>query len=366
MLGEVTDDVAGVVADPTLLYRVRDGAYAADLLIAAVAEFDMFTWLADHGPARADALREVMGWAERPADVLLTYSTALGVLARDATAGDVVGLTALGRQHLAAGSPYDLRAYFGSLSERPAVREFARVLRTDGQAAWASATSAGEQAGGEGTPRADQAGDWSGRLSDVGFARRITAAMDARGAFLGPALARATADLPVGRLLDIGGSSGIYATAVLDQHPAATAAVFERPPVDQAARILLVNRGHDERVEVITGDMFTDSLPTGFDVHLYSQVLHDWDRARVEHLLAASYRALPPGGWLLDHDTHINADKTGPLPVAEYSALLMHSTPGKCWSITELTAIAETIGYVDITHRLTAGDRSVLLARVPG
>ena len=161
--------------------------------------------------------------------------------------------------------------------------------------------------------------------------------MDARGAFLGPALARATADLPVRRLLDIGGSSGIYATAVLDQHPAATAAVFERPPVDQAARILLVNRGHDERVEVITGDMFTDSLPTGFDVHLYSQVLHDWDRARVEHLLAASYRALPPGGWLLDHDTHINADKTGPLPVAEYSALLMHSTPGKCWSITELT-----------------------------
>jgi hypothetical protein len=28
---------------------------------------------------------------------------------------------------------------------------------------------------------------------------------------------------------------------------------------------------------VITGDMFTDPLPDGYDVHLYSQVLHDWD-----------------------------------------------------------------------------------------
>src|SRR5262245_3429175 len=31
-------------ADPTVLYRVRDSAYAADLLIAAVAELDVFSW----------------------------------------------------------------------------------------------------------------------------------------------------------------------------------------------------------------------------------------------------------------------------------------------------------------------------------
>lgn len=366
----MADVASGGVTDPTVLYRVRDGAYAADLLIATVAEFDVFTWLAEHGPVRAEVLREAMGWAQRPADVLLTYIAALGLITRDAAAGDVVELTAMGREHLAAGSPYDLRAYYGSLAERPAVREFAWVLRSDGQAAWASATTSPEDTGeegaaGQGTTRPEQASDWSGRLGDVAFARRITAAMDARGAFLGPALARAVSDLPVARLLDIGGSSGIYATAVLDQHPGATAAVFERAPVDQAARTLLAERGHDQQVEVIAGDMFTDPLPSGFDVHLYSQVLHDWDQARVEHLLAASYRALPPGGWLLDHDSHINADKTGPLPVAEYSALLMHSTPGKCWSISELAAIAEQIGYVDITCRPTTGDRSVLLARVP-
>jgi hypothetical protein len=111
--------------------------------------------------------------------------------------------------------------------------------------------------------------------------------------------------------------------------------------------------------------MFAGRLPAGFDVHLYSQVLHDWDGPRVRRLLAASFAALRPGGWLLDHDTHVDADKRGSLPVAEYSVLLMHSTPGKCWSVGELTDMAQHVGLTDVEHRTTAADRGVLLARKP-
>lgn len=350
------------VLDPTELYRVRDGAYAADLLIAAVAHFDVFTWLVEHGPVSAVQLREAMGWAERPADVLLTLCAARGLLVRDLDDVDRVEVTELARQHLVAGSSTDLRAYYASLSERPAAREFATVLTSDVPAAWASATSGHDGENGDGNA---SAGDWSGRLDDVEFARRITAAMDARGAFLGPALARAVADLPLGRVLDVGGSSGVYAAALLEEHPDASGAVFERAPVDAAARTLLAERGLAGRIEVVTGDMFVDPLPGGFDVHLYSQVLHDWNHERVMVLLASSYAALEPGGWLLDHDTHIDRVKTGPLPVAEYSALLMHSTLGKCWSVRELRDLATAAGFVDVDHRPTAGDRGVLLARKP-
>lgn len=353
------------VLDPTALYRVRDGIYAADLLVTAVTDLDLFTWLNARGPLRAAELADELGLAQRPADVLLTYCAALGLLKRDVTDGDRIQITALARQHLVAGSPYDLRAYYASLTERPAVAELGHVLRTGEQAAWASATPHGNGP----TPTeasVTSQGDWSTRLADAAFAARITAAMDARAAYLGPALAAAIEDLPIGALLDIGGSSGSYANAIIEGRPNAWAAVFERPPVDQAAPTQLRERGWGERISVITGDMFTDPLPHGYDVHLYSQVLHDWDAQRVEQVLAASFTALPPGGWLLDHDTHINADKQGPLPIAEYSVLLMHSTPGKCWSIAELTDIAQRVGYVDITHRQTVCDRSVLLARKPG
>jgi SAM-dependent methyltransferase len=141
-------------------------------------------------------------------------------------------------------------------------------------------------------------------------------------------------------------------------------AVVERPPIDAAARTLLRDRGYSDRIEVITGDMF-ERLPVGYDLHLLSHVLHDWDAPRVRKLLAVSFESLAPGGWLVDHDVHINADKTGPLAAAEYSVFLMHATPGKCWSEGELTEMLHDCGFDTVSTRGTAGDRSAVLAHKP-
>ena len=131
------------VLDPTALYRVRDGIYAADLLITAVTELDLFTWLNARGTLRAPQLADEVELAQRPTDVLLTYCAALGLVERDVTDGDRVQISALARQHLVASSPYDLRAYYASLAERPAVAELGHVLRTGEQAAWTSASPSG-------------------------------------------------------------------------------------------------------------------------------------------------------------------------------------------------------------------------------
>lgn len=336
-----------MVTDPTALYRLRDGVYAPDLLIAAVAELDLFSWLDKRGSVEPGEIVAEFGLAARPADVLVTYLVASGVLERD---GSRLRATELAREHLTAGSPYDLRAYYGSLKERPGCAELARVLRTGEPASWSSAAE-GE--------------DWSQRLSDPAFAERITAAMDSRGRYLGPAMAEQLADLAMHRFLDVGGSSGIYASAVVDRFPSVGGAVLERPPVDAAARTLLAERGYGERVDVLVGDMFSGELPRGFDVHLYSHVLHDWDEPSVRGLFAASFSALPPGGYVVDHDVHVNAEKTGPLAAAEYSVFLMHATPGKCWSTLELGDMLRDCGFNDVEHRTTVADRSLVLARKP-
>lgn len=119
-----------VTPDPTALYRVRDGVYAPDLLIAAVAEFDLFSWLTRRGAVTAEQACDELGIAARPADVLLTYCAALRLIGRDLDRDDEVTITALARAHLVEGSPFDLRAYYVSLAERPACRELAQVLRT--------------------------------------------------------------------------------------------------------------------------------------------------------------------------------------------------------------------------------------------
>ena len=129
--------------DPTPLYRLRDGVYAPDLLVAAVAEFDLFSVVAADGPVTVPALCARLGLSPRPADVMVTYLAALGLVER--LPGGGVRVTDLARVHLTGGSEWDLRPYFGSLRERPAVAELARVLRSGEPAAWSSAGGSGSR-----------------------------------------------------------------------------------------------------------------------------------------------------------------------------------------------------------------------------
>jgi SAM-dependent methyltransferase len=204
---------------------------------------------------------------------------------------------------------------------------------------------------------------WAQAMEKPEFAEQFTAAMDCRGVYLGQALAKKLDLSGSTSLLDIAGGSGIYACSIVAHHPHMKAVVFEKPPVDRIAREAIASKGCSDKVEVVAGDMFAQELPSGADVHLLSNVLHDWDEPVVRELLSKSHRALAPGGLLIVHDCHINADKTGPLPVANYSALLMHSTEGKCYSVGEMRALFGQIGFDWITFQPTAADRSFILAR---
>jgi hypothetical protein len=337
---------AAPATDPTAIYRHRDGLYAADLLTAGVVWLDVFTWL-DRHPSSPEALAAGLGLQPRPVDVMITLFAAMGLVVRD---GHLVRLTPLAREHFVAGSPYSLAAYYASFKERPVCRDLVEVLRTGRPAGWAST----------GTAR-----DWAAAMLEPAFADQFTAAMDARGLYLGQ-IAAARVDLTGRRaLLDIAGGSGIYACAFVDRHPHLRATVFERPPVDAVAARAIAGRGFQDRVRVAPGDMLREPLPGDHEVHLLSNVLHDWDLPAVDAILAASFTAMTPGGLLVIHDAHLNADKTGPLPVAAYSVMLMHGTEGRCYSVAEMFDRTAAAGFRDQAFVETAGDRSLVIARKP-
>lgn len=337
-------DLTRVAAtDPLEIYRYRDGLYAVDLLTAALCEFDFFTWL-EANPADLAGICQGLGTAPRPTDVMMTLFTAEGFVARK---GGLFVVTERAREHLVSHSPFFLGPYFASLKERPVVRDYAAILRTGRPANWGSF---------------QHEKTWGDAMLTEEFATTFTAAMDCRGFHLGPALAKAVDLRGRTRLLDIAGGSGIFACALVAQYAGLGATVFERSPVDEIARTMIRKRGYDDRVNVFAGDMFADALPEGHDVHLFSNVLHDWDVDKVGRLLAASNRALAPRGMLLVHDAHLNAGKTGPLPVAKYSALLMNVTEGKCYSVAEMEALLTQAGFSEVRYTPTTADRSVITA----
>jgi len=333
------------VTDPLSIYRYRDGISAVDLLTVGIAHLDFFTWLADH-PSTFAAITAHFEIHPRPTDVMLTLFAAQGLIQQN---GGCYHVTLRAREHLTAGSRWNLAPYYASTKDRQPTLDMLKVLKTGKPANFGSFD-----------PQA-----WAQAMQRPDFAAHFTAAMDCRGTLLGPAMAKLLDLSKHKALLDLAGGSGIYSCALAAKNPHLRATVLERPPVDHIATECIVKQGCTGRVNVIAGDIFAEPLPAGFDVHLWSNVLHDWDEADVRKLLAKSRDTLPSGGLVVIHDAFINAEKTGPLHIAEYSALLMNITDGKCYSIGELRTYLNELGFEWIEHKNTAVGRGYIVARKP-
>jgi 3-hydroxy-5-methyl-1-naphthoate 3-O-methyltransferase len=329
--------------DPVDIYRVRDGIYASDMLLAAIVHLDLFSWLEKNPATRADVCR-AFETTPRPTDVMLTLFAAMGLLEERQ---DVFHLTPLAGEHLVKTSPWFLGPYYESLKNRPVALDLLKVLRTGKPANWASQK---------------EGKDWHLAMEAEEFAAQFTAAMDSRGVYLAQAVAKSI-DLSGRRhLLDIAGGSGVYACSLVTHHPHLAATVFEKPPVDRIAASAIATRGCSAKVKTTAGDMLSDPLPRDADVHLYSNVLHDWDEPVVRQLIEKTFDALPPGGLVVIHDAFLSPAKDGPLHVAEYSVLLMHSSEGRCYSTREMEGYLIDAGFRDAVYHDTAAARGIMTA----
>ena len=72
--------------------------------------------------------------------------------------------------------------------------------------------------------------------------------------------------------------------------------------------------------------------------------------------------ALENGGLLIIHEAFIHDDKTGPLPVAEYSALLMNICQGKCYTPAEYGAVLVELNFEVGDYHDTIADRGFMTA----
>jgi predicted O-methyltransferase YrrM len=196
-------------------------------------------------------------------------------------------------------------------------------------------------------------------------AEQFTATMDSRGRYLGPVLAERLNLRGRSHVLDVAGSSGIYACCIAAAHSHVKATVFERPPVDRIAAQYVARRGFSNRVDIASGDMHCDPFPAGCDVHPWSNVFHDWNVSTVKRLLAKSFAALPPGGLIAIHDKYLNRDKTGPLGVAVHSVYLMALTEGRFYSTFEIEAFLAEAGFRNPDCQELSADYTVITARRP-
>ncbi len=142
--------------------------------------------------------------------------------------------------------------------------------------------------------------------------------MAGRAKNVAPALARQAQLQDTQVLLDVGGGTGIYSIACLQQFPKLRAVVWDRRSA-QSRRRIRAEHSVTDRLELIPGDMFHDPLPCSADAILLSNILHDWDVPECQRLIQRCVTGFNKSGQLLIHDVLLNDQLTGPLPIALYS-----------------------------------------------
>lgn len=315
--------------DPTPIFEHFRGSYGSELLTAAVAHFDLFTRLAEQ-PLTFNELRTALDLQSRGAHVLITALRAMGLIDQRT---DKLVLTELAAEHLVPGGDFDVGDYVGLAAQSPGVLTMVRLLRSN------------EPLGGDGDGAAFIYRDGiESAMEAEQSARHLTMALAGRAKNVAPALAEAVAMGDAGRLLDVGGGTGIYSYALLQRNPSLQAIVWDRPEVLKVAEEMGREYGVLDRTELLPGDMFADAVPGDVDVILLSNILHDWDVDQCQQLIRRCAEALPPGGRLLIHDVFLNDELDGPLPLALYSAALFSLTEGRAYSGAEYRSWLEAAG----------------------
>jgi SAM-dependent methyltransferase len=161
-------------------------------------------------------------------------------------------------------------------------------------------------------------------------------------------------------LLDVGGGHGAFAAALCRRHPALWATVLDLPEAVAAAAPLLADEGLGERLVHRAVDALRDDLGESvYDVVFVANLLHHFDAATNQALVARCARALRPGGQLVVHElirptSPAEAGSAGSLADLYFAATSRSAT----WSFEEIETWLRSAG-------LAVGKRVRLLS-VPG
>jgi ubiquinone/menaquinone biosynthesis C-methylase UbiE len=324
---------------PDLIFQVANGFMAAKHLFVA-NEVGLFAALADSA-ATLDEVAQRIGVPRRTLRILADAMVALGLLERQ---GDKYQNTPATFAFLSGRTPADLRPalrYWNRLNYQRWTR-LEEVVRTE-QPVFGDFTFTSEEQ------------------------QLYTEGVDAITAGTARALAVTYEFTQHRRLLDLGGGTGSFLSAVLRQHPNIEATLFDRPAVSELAQRRLAGESMATRLQIVEGDFFTDPLPTDHDVILIANVFHNFLPERNRALLRQVGTFAPAGTRLLLVDFWTDPTHTRPPTAALMAgAFLLVSGEGDVYSAEEVQDWLQATGWRMLELKSLAGPSSLIVAEKTG
>ncbi|HEX2570289.1 MAG TPA: methyltransferase [Polyangia bacterium] len=164
-------------------------------------------------------------------------------------------------------------------------------------------------------------------------------------------------------LLDLGGGTGSFLTAIRERAPHLRAALVELPSAIETIRQRLAATPGGDAIELIPGDVFVGDLPRGYDAVLLANVVHIFSPEHNCQLLSRIHGTVAPGARLLLVDFWTNQTHTEPAYAALMAAeFQMVSGEGDVYSLEEIQAWLDATRWRFVEHRPLIGPASLVVA----
>lgn len=150
------------------------------------------------------------------------------------------------------------------------------------------------------------------------------------------------------RLMDVGGGTGAFLTAVGHAHRGLALTLFDLPAVVAGGEARFRAAGLADRVIIKAGSFRDDPLPRGADAISLVRVLYDHSDATVSALLRAVHDALPEGGRLIVSEPMGGGDSPDPATDVYFSVYTLAMRTGRVRSADEIAALLAAAGFVNI------------------
>ncbi|MCX6153577.1 MAG: methyltransferase [Candidatus Kapabacteria bacterium] len=158
-------------------------------------------------------------------------------------------------------------------------------------------------------------------------------------------------------VLDLGGCSGAYSMEFSRAKPLLKCTIFDLPEVIPHTRKILEDAGFSYKIELLSGDMFTDDIGKGYDMIFASNILHSYSLWENIKLLERCYDALKYNGKLIIHDMMLNEDKVTPPANAVFNInMLVNTTHGETYTLLDLFFMLKEAWFsIDSTQHTAFG-----------
>jgi hypothetical protein len=152
------------------------------------------------------------------------------------------------------------------------------------------------------------------------------------------------------RLVDVGGSQGSKALAILKQHPHLDAVVFDRPQVMTGAQEHWQKKGEAEvlqRMEFVGGDML-DSIPTAEsdrDIYLFAAIFHGMGNEQAVQVLRNLRDAIGQSGACAVIADTVASERGIDPTIASFDMQMLVNTRGRERTEAEWRALLGETGF---------------------